>query len=477
MPVLKKRTKIVCTLGPASETVATLIKMIRAGMNVARLNFSHGNRTNHRRLASNVRVAAKRVGAPVGIIADLAGPKIRVGVLPNEGVKLTVGERVVFESGRETMRGANIPIPYVGLARDLKRGDRLLLDDGLLEAQVESIRGAQIRVRVLVGGLLMSHKGVNAPTATLRVPAVTERDWKDLCFALNLGVDFVALSFVRRAADVLPVRKYLKSRAEGRDVHLIAKIEKHEAVEHFEEILAVVDGVMIARGDLGIEMPAERVPVIQKEIIGQCLRAAKPVIVATQMLDSMIRNPRPTRAEVSDVANAVIDHADAVMLSGETAIGKHPVAAVTVMSQVIHETEGSRFDDLSQDEFRGHLASRGEAVGEVARLLADAPGVAGIAVTTLTGASAREVARFRPELPIIGCTSRDRVLRQLTLSWAVLPILIRRARTLPELARFSLREVIARKLFRRGKNILLVTGKPVGKSGTTNHLEIIKLRP
>lgn len=464
-----------CTLGPASETVATLEKMIRAGMNVARLNFSHGTHANHRMLVRNIRAAAKRVGIPVGIIADLQGPKVRVGVLPSAGVKLVVGERVTFETGREEMRGTNIPIPYAGLARDLERGDHILLDDGLLEVRVESIRGTQLRAKVLVGGLLTSHKGFNVPTATLRLPAVTKKDWDDLRFALSMGVDFVALSFVRRGRDITPVRQYLQRHANGRAVHIIAKIEKHEAIKYFSEILKAVDGIMIARGDLGVEMSAERVPVVQKELVAACLRAAKPVIVATQMLDSMIRSPRPTRAEVSDVANAVIDHADAVMLSGETSTGKYPVEAVTVMAQVIREIEASRFDNLSPDEFQDYLASFGEAMGEVARMLADTPQVAGIVVTSLTGASARHVARFRPELSIVGCTPSVRVLHELTLSWGVLPVLIRQARTSRDLVRSALRVALARKLFRRGQHILLVTGKPVGTPGTTNQIEIVKL--
>lgn len=475
MPLPQKRTKIVCTIGPASEKKAILARMVRAGMNVARLNFSHGTYTNHRMLVKNIRAAAKSVGVSVALLADLQGPKVRVGILPKDGMILKKGAMVVFCAGTETMRGAVIPVPYDGLARDLTKGDRILLDDGLIEVVVLSIRGREIRTRVVTGGTLTSHKGFNVPTATLRISAVTEKDLKDLVFALRQGVDFVALSFVRTARQVLDVRKTLNRSKRNRDVKILVKIEKHEALTNFDAILAVADGIMVARGDLAIETPAEEVPVHQKEMIEKCLVAAKPVIVATQMLDSMIRNPRPTRAEVSDVANAVIDHTDATMLSGETASGAYPIQSVEMMARVIEETESSRFDNLSIAEFRSHIASMTKAMAEVARMLSETPRVKGIVVTTMSGTSAQQVSRFRPEIPILACTPNPRVARQLLLSWGVTAVVIPQARGMEKLVASALRVARKSHLWKLGNEVIVVTGSPVGKPGTINQVEIVKL--
>lgn len=470
-----KRTKIVCTIGPASETLAILERMIRAGMNVARLNFSHGTYAHHRMLIRNIRAAAAREREPVAILGDLQGPKVRVGTLPQEGVTLKTGSTVTFRAGAMSLRGSAIPIPYAGLARDLSRGDHILLDDGLLEVRVKTIRGREIATQVIQGGTLFSHKGFNVPTASLRIPAVTPKDLRDLRFALREGVDFVALSFVRRADEVRRVRRLLNRRARVLGVGIIVKIEKHEAVKHFGEILDAADGVMIARGDLGIEMPAEKVPILQKQMIEKCLGAAKPVIVATQMLDSMIRNPRPTRAEVSDVANAVVDHTDAVMLSGETATGRYPLEAVSTMAEIVRETEASPYDDLAITEIRDHVREEGEALGEVASLLSGTSNIKLIAVTTLTGRTARFISRFRPEIPIVALIREARVVRQLALSWGVHPFVVPMARSLDGLLRIVRRTITDKKLARPGSRIVIVTGEPVGHPGTTNLVKVVKL--
>lgn len=473
--IASKRTKIVCTIGPASEKQSTLEKMIRAGMNVARLNFSHGTHAHHCMLMRNIRAAARRVGVPIAILADLQGPKVRVGVLPETGVRLRKGATVTFRAGAEKMEGSVVPIPYAGLARDLKKGDHILLDDGLLEVVVQAIRSGEIITRVIMGGVLTSHKGFNVPTATLHLPAVTKKDKEDLYFALSQNVDFVALSFVRTADEVHKVRKILDQKKTTSGVKIIVKIEKHEAIKNFSKILEAADGIMVARGDLGIEIPAEDVPVLQKEIIEVCLGAAKPVIVATHMLDSMIRNPRPTRAEVSDVANAVIDHADAVMLSGESANGKYPVQAVAIMARIIRETEASRFDDLSPEEVKGATQTVGQAVGEAAGILADAPRLKGIVVTTMSGASARDVIRFRPELPIVTCTPDDRVMRQLALSWGALPLRVQKQRSMSALSKSAIRATLQARVLKRKQEVLLITGSPVGKSGMISKVEIVRL--
>ncbi len=470
-----KRTKIVCTIGPASEKLSTLTKMVRAGMNVARLNFSHGTYANHRMLVRNIRAAAKRVGVPVAILADLQGPKVRVGMLPKEGIVLRVGSEVFFRAGVETVHGSHLPIPYKAIARDLKRGDRILIDDGLIEVRVLGIRGEVIRTRVVVGGRVTSHKGFNVPTASLGLPAFTKKDRADLQFALHEGVDSVGLSFVRSPSDVREVRRLLNRYPKYRGVQLIVKIEKHEAVKNFDKILAIADGVMIARGDLGVETPAEDVPILQKQMIEKCLRAAKPVIVATQMLDSMIRNPRPTRAEISDVANAVIDHTDAVMLSGESATGKYPLLAVRILTKTIHETEASPYDDIALVKLRDHFRSEREAVSELAALIAGAPGIKLIVVTTMTGTTARFVSHLRPELPIVVVTNDARVARQLMLSWGVYPIVAPRARTLGALFRSMRHEILKAKLAKRGDRVVVVTGDPVGRPGTVNLVKIVQL--
>ncbi|MBI4133429.1 pyruvate kinase [Candidatus Uhrbacteria bacterium] len=470
-----KRTKIVCTIGPASEKLGTLTQMVRAGMNVARLNFSHGTYAHHRMLIRTIRAASARVGVPVALLADLQGPKVRVGTLPKEGVRFVTGREVVFQVGRETGGSGTIPIPYGGLTHDLKRGDHILLDDGQIEVRVLDIRGTLIRTRVVVGGRLMSHKGFNVPTATLRVPTFTAKDRKDLHFALREGVDFVALSFVRAAADVRVVRRLIDRSKAHRLVQIIVKIEKHEAVRRFDEILRVADGVMIARGDLGIETPAEDVPILQKQMIEKCVRAAKPVIVATQMLDSMIRNPRPTRAEVSDVANAVVDHTDAVMLSGETATGTYPSEAVRMMTKIVQKTEASPYDDIALVKLRDHFRSQREAVSELAALIAGAPGIKLIVVTTMTGATARFVSHLRPELPMVALTSDARVARQLTLSWGVHPMVAPRARALGQLFRSVCHEILKAKFATRGDRVVVVTGDPVGRPGTVNLVKVVKL--
>src|SRR3989339_368436 len=347
----KKHTKIICTIGPSSMDPEMISKMVRAGMNVARLNFSHGSHSDHANLISSIRRMAEETQEPIAIIQDLQGPKVRVGDLPEGGVTLDLGKQVVLTTDPD--HGADrIGVTYGGLHGDVQLGDRLLLDDGLMDIRVTGVSGRDIACQVVTGGVLTSHKGINLPTATLSIPAITDKDRDDIAFGVAQEVDWVALSFVRNAKEIYDLRYMIKelerkggkASSDDPSVRIIAKIEKHEAIKNIAEIIEAADGIMIARGDLGIEMPAEEVPLIQKRIIDLCLEAAKSVIVATQMLDSMIRNPRPTRAEVSDVANAVIDHTDAVMLSGETASGKYPLEAVQTMARVAVEVEKSRSD-------------------------------------------------------------------------------------------------------------------------------------
>ncbi len=470
-----KRTKIVCTLGPASAAPRILEKMIKAGMNVARLNFSHGTHADHKRLIATVRAAAKKTGQPITIMQDLQGPKVRVGELPASGVLLKTGQTVIFTTAKVT--GKKIPVGYGNLHRDLARGDHLLLDDGLLEAVVQKISGHDIHAKVLVGGVLTSHKGLNAPTASLSLSSISKKDKDDLRFGVKMEVDAIALSFVRRAEDIRELRRLIvkaervEKKTGRQPIMVIAKIEKHEALENLDEIIAESDGVMVARGDLAIETPAADVPLQQKRIVQKCLAAAKPVIVATQMLDSMIRNPRPTRAEISDIANAVIDHADAVMLSGESATGKYPVEAVTTLATVAMETEASTFDNLNLHLKDGRELATETAIGETAGVLARTLDARAIAGSSLTGETARQVSRFRPEIPIYMAAADERVLRQMNFSWGVAPFKVGRVASEAALKKNIYQNLRQAKAIARGDRVIYVSGI-MGKSGETNRVAI-----
>jgi pyruvate kinase len=478
-----KRTKIVCTIGPASSDFETMKSLVKAGMNVARLNFSHGTHEDHAKLIKSLRILSEETGEPVAILQDLQGPKVRVGVLPKEGVKLTARETVILSTDPAAAQ-PKIPVGYQNLHEDVKTGDKLLLDDGLMDVRVLEVKGRDISCEVVTGGVLTSHKGINVPTATLSIPAITDKDKEDVKFGVGQHVDWVALSFVRSAKEVYDLR-YLIEKYESelgsefayvQPIRIVAKIEKHEAVRNLDEIIEAVDGIMVARGDLGIEMPAEEVPLIQKTIIDKCRAAAKPVIVATQMLDSMIRNPRPTRAEVSDVANAVIDHTDAVMLSGETATGKYPVETVETMSRIIRETEASRFDDVKPDAAAMKGETIEEAVSGVANILARDTDAKLVLVASLSGATGRIVSRHRPELPVLVATDNERVRHQLNLSWGVVPFLLPRCHTVEELVDRSVGYLKTMKMVKKEDRIIIVAGEPVGSSGTVNLVEIRKIK-
>ncbi len=451
---MQKRTKIVCTIGPASQDPAILKSLVEAGMNVCRLNFSHGTHESHAELIKKIREISAETGEPLAILQDLQGPKIRVGELPEEGVMLVAGKTIIFTSGQGEIP-KKIPVTYPDLHQDVKAGQRLLLDDGLLEVKVKSVKDKDVSCEIITGGKLTSHKGLNLPETKTSISAITDKDKDDIKFGVEQKVDWVALSFVRSADDIRELRRLI-----GDDsIKVMAKVEKPEAVEQMDEIIAAVDGIMVARGDLGIEIPAERVPVVQKDLIAKCLMAAKPVIVATQMLDSMIRNPRPTRAEVSDIANAVIDHTDAVMLSGESASGAYPLEAVKIMAATVHETEESKYDDLPDTNIGSMLARDHQAKAVI--------------VCSLSGNSARYVSRERPEAPIYVAVSNDRLMRQLNLSWGVHAFMVDPVKTVPELIESALYALKKDKKIAAGDEIILVAGEPVGESG---HVELVELR-
>ncbi len=419
-----KLTKIVCTIGPASEKLPMLKKMIKAGMNVARLNFSHGTYANHAKLIKNVRAAAKANNQPVAVLQDLQGPRIRIGEVSDAGVKLEKGEDVVLvpqSMYRSKAHTKMLPNHFARMAQDVKPGLHILIADGLIDLKIVKIAGPEIRCTVAVGGLVKSHKGINVPGAALKVASITEKDKADIAFGVSHGVDYIALSFVKDESDILHLRRILKTHAKKHPhasrIGIIAKIERPEAVENFSGILSAVDGIMVARGDLGIEVPAQRVPIIQKELIAKCMAAAKPVIVATQMLESMISSRRPTRAEVSDVANAVIDHADAVMLSGESAGGQYPLEAVEIMAKTIRETEKSKFDDYecthaarekSVPEMLSHATCDILKTKRIKLILAEAHPLA-----------IRAIASHRPEVRIVGFSHDASTRAQLNLAHGV----------------------------------------------------------
>ncbi len=475
---MKKRTKIVCTIGPSSQSKQILSKMVAAGMNVARLNFSHGSYENHKELIENIRRVEQESDEPIAVLQDLQGPKIRVGLLPERGVEIEAGEEVVFDTSLKEYQDGMIPIDYSKLHTYLRARERILLCDGKVEVLINKISGTRIYTKAAVGGKLSSHKGINVPDSKLGMRALTNKDKQDARFGVERGVDMVALSFVTKAEDIIDLRYVIKDQQRElgiknkASVMIIAKIERHEAVDNIDQILDVVDGIMVARGDLGIEIPAEEVPLVQKQLIDKAMEAGKPVIVATQMLDSMQENPRPTRAEVSDVANAVIDHTDAVMLSNETATGRYPVITVSTMSDIIRETEKSRYDDLAIREPRNKLHKTDDVISQMSRMLAERVNSKLILAASFSGDTGRLISRYRPELPIVVATSEKRVRRQLNLSWGVVPFILPQCSSIEELVERSINYMKQHKIVKRADKIIVVAGEPVGHAGHVNLLEV-----
>ena len=483
------RTKIVCTIGPASQDPATLAALMRAGMDVARLNMSHGVHDLHRENVRRIRQLAEELDKPIAILADLQGPKLRVGIMPPEGVPLVAGAKLVLTTAAIaepiTAEPGRVPVQYEHLPESVKAGDRILIDDGLIELRVIDVEGREIETQVVTEGTLKSNKGLNLPRASLSIPAITEKDREDLKFALEVQVDAVALSFVRSAAEVLDLKDQIRALSpEGRSTPVIAKIEKPEAVDNIDEVIAAADGIMVARGDLGIEMSTEAVPMVQKMIIRKCNQAGKPVITATQMLDSMIHNPRPTRAEASDVANAILDGTDAIMLSGETAAGKYPVLAVETMARIACETE------LAQAALPRHgLAGRGiqteprreltisdavahATIGTAADLNAAAFHVAAIVAPTASGQTARTIARFRPDCSIVAVTPDPVIQRRLVFVWGVYPVLAPRSNNTDQVLSDAIEAAQQSGYVSKGDVIVITVGSAAWSVGTTQMMKV-----
>jgi len=463
------RTKIVCTIGPASREPEMLAGLIRAGLDIARLNFSHGEASEHAENIRRIREASATLGKPVAILGDLQGPKLRVGPMQPGGVLLTAGETLILTIEPVVGQPGRIPVQYEHLPEVVTVGERILIDDGLLELAVTAVEHREIATRVVTGGVLESNKGLNLPQAALSIPAITDKDREDLRFALSRGVDWIALSFVRTADEVLEIKSLIRElSALGRATPVIAKIEKPEAVANIDAIIAAADGIMVARGDLGIEISPEAVPMLQKTIILKCNRACKPVITATQMLDSMIRNPRPTRAEASDVANAILDGSDAIMLSGETASGKHPLEALETMVRIALATENARQHLPGSTVPTEPGCTLAEAVAHAAVETATDLNAAAIIAPTVSGYTARMISHFRPACPIVAVTPSPSVQRELMLFWGVNPLLSQRAGTTDEVINDAV-EVAQNAGYASEGDIVVVTGGSVESGvGTTN---------
>ena len=464
------RTKIVCTIGPASISPEVMRGLVRAGMDVARINFSHGDHATQARSIATLRRVADEEGRLVAVMADLQGPKLRVGEIEGGVVELREGDVVTLTSRPRPGVATDIPVPHPELLRDLRVGQTVLLDDGRLALVVVQAGEDSLNCQVVTGGPLTSRKGINVPGATLRFPALTPKDREDAAFALQQGVDFFALSFVRRAGDVRELRQFLQRNRV--DVSIVAKIEKPEALSVFDEILAEADGIMVARGDLGVETPAEEVPFHQKHIICACNQAGKPVITATQMLQTMIENPRPTRAEASDVANAILDGTDAVMLSGETAVGRYPVVAAETMAVICANAEAHLpHGRLVYGEPHSHDTIT-EAISTAAVEIAREVEASAIITATMSGTTARMVARHRPSVPILAVTPSRATLFRLALVWGVVPVKVGEFTTTDAMVEVMVREARRQRLVARGDRVVLTAGIPFGSGRKTNLLKV-----
>jgi pyruvate kinase len=469
----ERRTKIVCTLGPSSNTEEKIDNLVHAGMNVARINFSHGTHEQHAEVIDNIRTVADRYDVSLPILADLQGPKIRVGTMKDEGQHVAEKDYITITTEDVEGTAERIPVDYPNLVEDASEGNRILIDDGLIELKIIKKNEETLVAQVIVGGLLKSRKGVNLPDVDITMSSLTEKDVRDLEFAASKGVDYFAMSFVRSADDIQDVIS--RVRAEGSNAGIIAKIEKPEAVEVIDDIIEESNGIMVARGDLGIEIASEKVPLVQKRIIEKCRQAGKPVITATQMLDSMIENARATRAESSDVANAVLDGTDAVMLSGETAAGKYPVQAVKTMDKICRSVEGNdpniyRSLDYRQPEWKEKQVIESLAYSCV--LLGDNVEAQVISTITHSGSTARRIAKFRPRVPIIAFTESDEVRRQLGLVWGVQPVKIDEIFDTDKSVRMMENYLKAHGLIQVGERAIIATGMPIAKKGRTNMIKI-----
>ncbi len=466
---MSKRTKIIATIGPASSSPAIIAKLIRAGMDAARLNFSHGDRKDHIGRIRLIRQEARKAGKHIAVIQDLQGPKLRVGEMENGEVTLKRGDSLRLTTKNVLGTREVVSITYPRLIKDLKTGDTVLMDDGRLELRVSKKNRHNLVCKVIRGGILKSHKGVNLPGAHLSLPSLSLKDKNDLRFGVKQGVDYIALSFVRTAGDIEHTRHFIES-LRG-DIPIIAKIEKPEAIANLDDIIRAADGVMVARGDLGVEMSPEQVPLLQKRIIEVCNCMEKPVITATQMLESMIENPQPTRAEASDVANAILDGTDCVMLSGETAVGSYPVQAVQVMAKIAIEAETS----VLPREPNPELSSSEESIAHASCRAAEEQHAGAIVTFTQSGSTALRVSKHRPCMSIIAPTPFETVARKVSLYWGVTPVILKTKKTTDNMITSVERIIVKKKLARQHDLLVITAGVPIGVAGSTNLLKIHRI--
>jgi pyruvate kinase len=468
-----RKTKILCTIGPASEDREVFSNLVENGLNVARLNFSHGNHEEHQSRIDMIQDVRRERGLPIAIMLDTKGPEIRTGKFGTPEVFLEEGN--LFTIYHEEISGDahGCSVSYKELYKDTSIGSRILIDDGLVELKVVEISGKDVVTEVINSGIVKNHKGVNIPEVAINLPAVTDKDRKDIIFGIKNGIDFVAASFIRKSADVMAVREVLEQNG-GHDVHIISKIENREGVDNIDEIIEVSDGIMVARGDLGVEIPPEEVPIVQKMIIKKCNRVGKPVITATQMLDSMMRNPRPTRAEATDVANAIFDGTDAIMLSGETAAGKYPIESVKTMALIAMRTEEAidykellklKVNEIDQEGVTFALSHATVTTANELRAKA-------IITATSSGFTARKVSMLRPQSPIVAATSTERVRRKLAMVFGVFPIMMREAPTTDDIFEGAIDEAKRHNMIDSGDLVVITAGVPVGIAGTTNLMKV-----
>jgi pyruvate kinase len=467
-----RKTKIVCTIGPASESEEVLSKIIEAGMSASRHNFSHGDHAEHAGRINKVKELAKKYNKEIAILLDTKGPEIRTHKFEPSKVELVAGTKFTIYAGEEVLGDATkCSVTYAGLAKDVKPGNIILIDDGLVGLEVESVDGAAINCVVKNTGMVGTHKGVNVPGVSIQLPAMTEKDKADLIFGCEIGVNIVAASFIRKAEDVLAIRKILNENG-GEHIQIFSKIENQEGVDNIDSIIEVSDGIMVARGDLGVEIPIEKVPAVQKMIIEKCNQVGKPVITATQMLDSMIRNPRPTRAEVSDVANAILDGTDAIMLSGESANGSWPVEAVQTMATIATETEKQLSYELAVSKAKKHIPAISGVISRAACNAAYELQAAAIVSSTQSGATARRISQCRPDCPIIAVTPCEKVAKSLALSFGVYPVVAPQMTSTDEMIEKSVSIAKENGFVKSGDTVVVAAGVPVQEVGATNLLKV-----
>ncbi|WP_129596574.1 pyruvate kinase [Anaerophilus nitritogenes] len=468
-----RKTKIVCTIGPASEKKEVLKQIIKKGMNVARLNFSHGTHEEHQVRIDTIKEVREELGLPIALLLDTKGPEIRTGNFKDGEVYLRE-ENYFTLTTREILGDETIgSITYQGLPQDVKKGDTILIDDGLIGLEVvEIIDETDIKCMIKNSGTVKNHKGINVPGVKIKLPAITQKDIDDILFGIKNGIDMIAASFVRKAQDVLEIRKILEEN-QADDILIISKIENQEGVENIHQIIEVSDGIMVARGDMGVEIPTERVPIVQKMIIKECNSVGKPVITATQMLDSMMRNPRPTRAEVTDVANAIFDGTDAIMLSGETAAGKYPVEAVTTMANIAETAEESiDYHAILREKSVGKERSITDAISHATCSSAWDLGATAIITATASGYTARMVSKFRPKAPIIVATTNEKVMRKMALTWGTYPVKTQDGHSTDEVFDISIEKTLEAGYIKPGDLVVITAGVPVGVAGTTNTIKV-----